>query len=95
MNKDKMKEFLEDNWEVCAIVAVIALVFMLAIFMPLDVFLVAVSALACLFMGVFSLYCGIRETIKYGFDMDVIIPIGVGIMLLLIVIYTVKSGVLI
>jgi len=91
MDKEKIENFIKTNWEPSIIIAVVSLILILAVFMPVEVFLLFIAISMCLFAGIFLVCFAVRETSMYGFDVDVTIPIFVGILLLLVAVYAIKG----
>jgi len=91
MDKEKIENFIKTNLESCIIIAVVVLVIILAVFVPVGVFLLFITILLCLSAGIFLVCFAVRETSMYGFDEDVVIPIFVGILLLLVAVYAIKG----
>ena len=91
MDKEELENFIKTNWEPCIIIAVVSLILILAIFTSFETFLLFIIISMCLFVGIFLIYLAVRETSRYGFDVDVVIPVFTGLILLLVVIYFVKG----
>ena len=91
MDKEDIENFIKTNLEPCIIIAVVSLILILAIFMSFETFLLFIIISMCLFAGIFFIYFAVRETSRYGFDVDVVIPVFTGLIFLLVVIYFVKG----
>ena len=91
MDKEELENFIKTNLEPCIIIAVVSLILILAIFMSFETFLLFIIISMCLFAGIFFIYFAVRETSRYGFDIDVVIPVFTGLIFLLVVIYFVKG----